>query len=82
MTELIENNPDIPEGNILVKNVCDKEWLEGINPDINKFDVILCTMVLEHNQKPQQSMRYMKKTLSTNGKMFVAVPSETDNRKL
>jgi len=69
-----KNNPDVPEGNILLKNVYEKVWWD------NKFDVILCTMVFEHMQKPQQAMRYIKNNLNVGGKLYTAVPSETDNR--
>jgi len=48
-----------------------------------KFDVIVAGFILEHVDKPLEILKYYKKFLSHDGKMFITVPNaEVLNRKL
>lgn len=65
--------PQIPAENILQKNIYEK--LEN-----NKFDVIICTQLLEHLKKPHNAIRYMKNALRESGRLIISIPAEMDNR--
>lgn len=48
-----------------------------------KFDLIVMGFILEHVDDPIQILKYFKKFLKPNGKMFIAVPNaEVLNRRL
>lgn len=41
-----------------------------------KFDLIICTEVLEHLLDPHRQMNYFKKLLKKNGKIIISLPNE------
>jgi len=59
----------------LKKNVCKVGFLEEINFDYKKFDLIIASHVLEHIQDIKLGLTILKNILSNDGILFIAVPN-------
>lgn len=51
-------------------------WAEKLPFDDSKFDLVTCFEVLEHLEKPQQSISEIKRILKKNGSLLTLVPTE------